>query len=293
MHLGLGKRKSWSKAELTILCAWYADRDGKPLDLPSLCFSLPGRSYMAIALKANDLGLGDYQREKVLRVDGMRPSDLRRLPKYATAEERNVAIGAATRAYIRIYGHPRGALGMKHTESTKQQISRLSRENHARRTPAQRELERLKRNATNLARHGTAAPGFFSRGENNYSRGRGGRRADLENRYFRSTWEANYARFLNFLLGRRLIDAWQYEPKTFVFTGVTRGVLSYTPDFMVAEPDGTTNFHEVKGWMDPKSKAKLRRMSEFYPNENVIVIGPDEYKSISKWSRLIDGWEGA
>jgi hypothetical protein len=43
--------------------------------------------------------------------------------------------------------------------------------------------------------------------------------------------------------------------------------------------------------MDAKSKAKLKRMTKFYPEEIVIVVGPAEYKEVSKWSRLIPGWE--
>ena len=31
-----------------------------------------------------------------------------------------------------------------------------------------------------------------------YTRGKGGKRKDLDNVYFRNSWEANYARFLNY-----------------------------------------------------------------------------------------------
>ncbi len=124
-----------------------------------------------------------------------------------------------------------------------------------------------------------------------YTRARGGKRSDLGDRYFRSAWEANYARYLNWLVGQRVIAAWEYEPQTFVFHGVSRGVLSYTPDFKVTDFDGSYEWHEIKGWMDDKSKAKLKRMAKFYPNEIVIVIGHDEYRAISKWAPLIGGWE--
>lgn len=124
-----------------------------------------------------------------------------------------------------------------------------------------------------------------------YSRARGGKRADLDDRYFRSRWEANYARYLNFLVAKGSIAAWAYEPKTFVFEGVTRGALTYTPDFLVTDMDGSTAWHEVKGWMDAKSKGKLKRMAKFFPDEEVIIIGPEEYGAISKWAGLVEGWE--
>lgn len=119
----------------------------------------------------------------------------------------------------------------------------------------------------------------------------GGKREDLGGRYFRSAWEANYCRYLNFLVAQQSIAGWEYEPQTFVFHGVTRGEISYTPDFKVFDFDGSHEWHEVKGWMDAKSKAKLNRMAKFYPDERIIVIGKDEYKAVKKWASLIPGWE--
>ncbi len=102
---------------------------------------------------------------------------------------------------------------------------------------------------------------------------RGGKRADLDDRYFRSKWEANYARYLNLLAKLGKIAAWEYEPKTFLFETVKRGNREYTPDFRIENKDGTHEWHEVKGWMDPSSATKLKRMGQFFPDERVIVIG--------------------
>lgn len=129
------------------------------------------------------------------------------------------------------------------------------------------------------------------RSGNVYSRTKSGKRADLGGQFFRSAWEANYARYLNWLIARGKLREWSFEPRTFVFHGVTRGVLTYTPDFLVVESDGSSCWHEVKGWMDAKSKAKLKRFAKFYPDERLIVIGATEYKALSKWSGLIPGWE--
>ncbi|MCV6900732.1 DUF1064 domain-containing protein, partial [Escherichia coli] len=89
-------------------------------------------------------------------------------------------------------------------------------------------------------------------------------------RFFRSSWEANYARYLNWLIAQGEIAKWEFECQTFVFHGITRGVISYTPDFKVYSKDGSHEWHEVKGWMDAKSKAKLKRMAKFYPAEKVV-----------------------
>ena len=121
---------------------------------------------------------------------------------------------------------------------------------------------------------------------------KGGKRPDLDNLYVRSSWEANYARYLNFLVKNRAIKSWEYEPITFEFEGIKRGTRFYTPDFLVIDNDGAEVFHEVKGYMDQKSKTKLKRMSKYHPSVKVIIIGGQEMKEIKKKvSALIEHWE--
>jgi hypothetical protein len=83
--------------------------------------------------------------------------------------------------------------------------------------------------------------------------------------YYRSMWEANYARYLEYLKRHHLIMDWEYEPVTFWFESIKRGVRSYKPDFRVTDSDGAVVYHEVKGFMDTKSATKLKRMSKYYP----------------------------
>ena len=143
---------------------------------------------------------------------------------------------------------------------------------------------------TRLKNYGTLTPIHFKEG-NMYSRAKGGKREDLDDMYFRSSWEANYARYLNFLVDNGEIISWKYEVDRFDFP-VERGTREYTPDFKIYENDGRIIYHEIKGWMDAKSKTKLKRMAKYYPEEEVIVIGEDEYKAISKQVRnLIPNWE--
>ena len=122
---------------------------------------------------------------------------------------------------------------------------------------------------------------------NPYSRGKRGKRQDLNNTYFRSSWEANIARFYNFAGVK-----WQYEPREFVFDKIKRGpCISYTPDFYLPEED---KWVEVKGWMDDRSKTKLARFQRYYPQEylKLQVIGSKEYRAIEKdCKNLVPGWE--
>lgn len=154
-------------------------------------------------------------------------------------------------------------------------------------TPEIREMKAKKRNATMMEKYGR---GNNTKLHNSYSCVRSGTREDL-GMYFRSGWEANYARYLNFLISQGQIQSWKYESKCFRFEGIKRGVLSYTPDFEVTLSDGSIEWHEVKGRMDDKSKVRIKRFAQFYPDEKFVLIDADQYKAISEFKRLIPNWE--
>lgn len=110
--------------------------------------------------------------------------------------------------------------------------------------------------------------------------------------YARSRWEANYARYLQFLKDKGLIRSWEHEPETFWFEGIRRGVCSYLPDFRITEQDGSQTYHEVKGWMDAKSKTKLKRMAKYHPTVKLRVIDWAWFKQNGpKLKLLIKDWE--
>jgi hypothetical protein len=150
-------------------------------------------------------------------------------------------------------------------------------------TPAQLQQWKIKQRNTKI-KNGTLNP--MLKQEIPYSRTKGGKRKDLNNIYFRSSWEANIARYYNFLG-----IEWQFEPKTFVFANITRGSVSYTPDFYLPKED---KWVEVKGWMDGKSKTKLKRFKKQYPEEyaKLQLITEKEYKEIKrKIAPFIKEWE--
>jgi len=65
------------------------------------------------------------------------------------------------------------------------------------------------------------------------------------------------------------------------------------PDFKIWEKEDSTPFYvEVKGYMDSKSRVKLKRMKKYYPDVKVVLVGKKEYKSLEKqFSALIKYWE--
>lgn len=99
----------------------------------------------------------------------------------------------------------------------------------------------------------------------------GGKRPDLDYGYFRSKWEANFARYLTFTETKFI-----YEHKTYWFDGIKSGTVNYTPDFYLLDEDEIV---EVKGQWDSKSKTKLRRFKKYFPDEfaKLIVVCSDIY----------------
>jgi hypothetical protein len=123
-------------------------------------------------------------------------------------------------------------------------------------------------------------------------RGKGGKRTDLNNQYFRSSWEANYARYLNFLVQQGKILKWEYEPDTFEFIKIKRGCRFYTPDFKIWALNGLIHYDEVKGWMDPKSITRHKRMNKYYPSISIRIIDKSWFRENSViLSKIIKYWE--
>ncbi len=90
--------------------------------------------------------------------------------------------------------------------------------------------------------------------------------------YFRSKWEYVYAKYLQWQLKAGIIARWEYEPETFWFEAIKRGVRSYRPDFAVYLASGKRYWVEVKGYMDAKSKTKIKRFNKYFPEERLIVV---------------------
>lgn len=111
-------------------------------------------------------------------------------------------------------------------------------------------------------------------------------------KYYRSRWEANYSRYLQWLKEQGEIINWEHEPITFWFEGVKRGCVSYLPDFQITNTDSSIEYHEVKGWFDPKSKTKIKRMAKYHPSIKLILITSRCYKKIaSVMKRILPDWE--
>lgn len=188
----------------------------------------------------------------------------------------------------KIKEHPKGMLGKKHTKEACKIMSKTRKENWNN-MPTDEKQERLDNMIIGkLKKYGTLS---LNKRES-CSWQAGWREIGGKKKYFRSKWEANYARYLEFLKQHKEIAEWQHEPKTFWFEKIKRGCRSYLPDFEIINNDGSIEYHEVKGWYDERSQTKIKRMKKYYPNVKLKVIFEKEYKSIARsLSGLIKEWE--
>lgn len=180
--------------------------------------------------------------------------------------------------------HPKGMLGKKHSVATKAKMSqhrldKWAHEPQSKKDEVGARMSKIARLYCGENRKGASWKAAW--------REIGGRRG-----YYRSAWEANYARYLEWLKVQGDISDWEHEPETFWFEGIKRGVMSYLPDFRVTEIGGAVTYHEVKGWMDARSVTIFKRMRIYHPMVRLVVIDSKNYKVLKRQiSMLVPGWE--
>ena len=122
----------------------------------------------------------------------------------------------------------------------------------------------------------------------------GERTIGLKTYYFRSLWEMNFARYLEWLRSTNNIIDWSYEEVKFDFSegNYKTPPFSYLPDFKIVNKDSSTEFYEVKGYMTASSRKKLTRLEKHYPDIKITVIDKKWFsKNNGKLKKLISSWE--
>jgi len=205
-----------------------------------------------------------------------------------TEQERKI-LSDRQKKRIKENGHPKGFLGHKRTEEEKMAISESFKkmwadQNHV--VNSEKHRQKMSNNSSkNMAKRLKENP------SNLYSRVKKGTVTIGDKTFFaRSSWEANVASYFQFLKDSNEIKDWEHEPETFWFESIKRGVRSYMPDFKITNNDGSSYYVEVKGWMDAKSKTKIKRFAKYYPQHKLEVIDQKRYKEISKSKSLFKFW---
>lgn len=279
--LGLAKHVLWSAAEEAELINLYAAAGERGVLGLSEFAARVGREKGNVCRKAKSLGLTTNPHRKMVETRKNRN-------KHATIEEARAAISLSTRQRLKENGHPRGMAGKKHSPAALLKISAASKASQMFLTDDQRSERSLKAMKTKVERYGAVGVANISRG----TWKAGWREIGGKRNFYRSRWEANYARYLEWLKTGGHITEWEHEPETFWFEQIKRGTRSYLPDFRVWENDGSSALHEVKGWMDQRSRTTLSRMKKYHPHENIMLIDGAQYRAIRrKVMRMIEGWE--
>lgn len=263
----------YSEKEKEMIISEYAS----PLFSLKRLAGLMGRPKANISRYARQLGLTNRNRPKpyLEKLKTLKPKQ-RTIPGFQSAGLWQTNI------------HPKGMLGKTHSPEYRKAISERMKAQWADpNSILNSELFKLNRSDSMTFRRANNPP------TNPYSRAKRGRRSDLGGKFFKSRWEANFARYLNFLKASGNILSWEYEPIRFDFEKIKRGTRSYLPDFAVMDKvDSEPYFYEVKGWMDKKSATRLKRMGLYHPKVRLIIIGAKEYKEIEiKLGKVIPNWE--
>ncbi len=254
-RLGIKDKDKWTVEQLVLLNKAYSVGRDEPVNLKGLV-GIIGKSKSSISRKARELGLTSRSRIR-------------------TAQEREI-MGEMRKEWLKHHPHPRGAYkGGKAIRICPRcgiffEVFPSSPQIYCGRICATNHIQ--------------------SNSHQGYSKT--GTRDDLSGQYFRSSWEANYARYLNYLI--RTTDeviSWQFEPEIFEFKNIKSGPRFYTPDFKVYFEDGHFEYHEVKGWDYPNGQQARKQFAKYYPKLKLVLRDKAFFLSIKEQNLLIENWE--
>ncbi len=212
-----------------------------------------------------------------------------------TKEDPRVLLNSIKRAKTQKQMHKEGRLkpwnlGKHHSEETRKKISLQRKGKTYEEIMGKEKALQLKKRLSELGRMKTGEdnPMYGMTGEKNPHFGKPAKhgkhsfKRDLGH-HCRSTWEANYARYLLWINKK-----YKYEPKTFTIRLPNEIKGTYTPDFLV----NGNEWHEVKGWEDRNTIKKWKLFQQQYPEEKFILIDRIKYKKIEKlFKYIIPNWE--
>lgn len=279
-----GKIRTFTTQEQKELTEWYKNHTDR-LDLDELSKKL-NRTTTYLCRKARGLGLTKF---------GRKPKDFIEKATNRLCTYNDTTAGKKTRDEALLLAqelnrerHHKPFLGKKHSKEMKEKMSARVKSEWANPHSALNSEKNKQIHSDIMAKRQTSGTMRCA-----YSRGKQGKRDDLDGMYFRSSWEANYARYLNLLIKCKQLYRWEYEPDTFWFDKIKRGTRSYLPDFKLWDTETSEPYYvEIKGWMDDKSKTKLNRMRIYYPDVKIKLVGEREYKELkAQVSKFIGGWE--
>lgn len=257
----INPRKEFSSSQECAILDFYA-KDFKKGDLSRFCLE-QGLLKTSVSRWARENGLTQRRR-------GCSPETVG-------------GMSSRAKEWLLSHEHPKGFLGKNHTPEALRKISEASARSAEKRTSEEEAHRLLKIAKTKAANGNLILPRKASWKQGWYE-------IDGQRFFFRSRWEVNYACYLHVLRRAGHILKWEYEPETFWFDRIKRGTNNYTPDFRLTFPDGKIEYHEIKGWMDDRSRTKLNRMRIYHPDVKLVLIDKFWFKSHKGLRETVPGW---
>lgn len=190
-----------------------------------------------------------------------------------------------SKEYLIKHGHPKGMLGKNHSIKTRKRFSIIRTEEYKNMPEIEKKRRSFKAIKTKIDKYGSC---FNTNGDTKKTWKAGWREIDTRYYYFRSRWEANYARYLQSLKENKLIFDWLYEPDVLYFENEHK---SYIPDFKIICKNNNIQYHEVKGWYDERSKCIFSLMKKYYPNVTLLIINGKWFNNNKRVLNSIPNWE--
>lgn len=269
--------KWWTAEDDAVVREAFAGSD--PVDVKTIAARL-GRSVASVHVRAHGLGVSCRRGQR-------RMSDAHKLRMmagaiaYSRSQEGRARAAERLRGVWARNGHPRGMLGKHHTQDVREAISAA---NTGRKVPVHQVEKSIKSRYEKYGSISTHRPHATWKA--------GWRTVGGKSIYFRSRWEFNYAAYLESLRVSGSVSSWVHEPKAFLLSTPGGRVRGYLPDFQVTLAAGDVQYHEVKGWMDERSREKLVLMSSQHPSAVIVLIDKAWFRKHEKTlSQTIPGWE--
>lgn len=260
---------------------WTDDQINELIEIYKSNFNYGSNVLNDFCEKHNKLKPNVCRKAKLLGLETKRNRDF--------SDESKNKVSINSKKWIKEKGHPKGFLNGKHSNESKKLMSEASInmwKNPESKVNTKEHRQKLSDKFSKLInmRLNTNTGNIYSRSKKGTIE-IGGKKV-----FCRSSWEANICAYFQFLKDNGEIKDWDLEVKTFWFENIKRGVRSYKPDFFITNNDGSQYFEEVKGWMDAKSKTKIKRMAKYYPEVDLRILEQKRYKEISKMKSLIPNW---
>lgn len=109
---------------------------------------------------------------------------------------------------------------------------------------------------------------------------------------YRSMFERDWAKYLQFLKEHKEIYDWEYEPQPpfdFFKFGYRNKPYSYLPDFKIWDTKKSFHYEETKGHLTTKDLSKYTRLARHYPDIIIDIVMqriPRKGKSYAAYAKL-------